>query len=146
MSFYLNVKIKLTILKINKYYLMIARLVTSKRMYSNIDNSMQGSLTSIIKNKLTEFFKPQHIQVECESQFHNVPKGTEKHFRVQICSDKFNGLTQIQRHKIVFNILSEEMQNQIIHALRIEAKTPNEWDGQEQEKAPPCLGRGKSLK
>ncbi|KAL7079674.1 hypothetical protein ACQ4LE_001110 [Meloidogyne hapla] len=125
---------------------MIARIVTAKMMYSTIDNALHGPITSTLKNKLTEFFKPQHIQVECESQFHNVPKGTEKHFRVQICSDKFEGLTQIQRQRMINKILAEELKNQTIHALRIEAKTPNEWDGKEQEKAPPCLGGGKSVK
>uniref|UniRef100_A0A915MY83 Uncharacterized protein n=1 Tax=Meloidogyne javanica TaxID=6303 RepID=A0A915MY83_MELJA len=37
---------------------------------------------------------------------------------------------------MINKILAEELKNQTIHALRIEAKTPNEWDGKEQEKAP----------
>ncbi|CAK5033413.1 unnamed protein product [Meloidogyne enterolobii] len=47
---------------------------------------------------------------------------------------------------MINKILAEELKNQTIHALRIEAKTPNEWDGKEQEKAPVCLGGGKSVK
>jgi stress-induced morphogen len=89
-------------------------------------------------------FPPHHLVVECESQFHNVSRGAEKHFRVQICSEKFNGLSQLQRQRMVNKLLAEELQNQI-HALRIEAKTPEEWNGQEQAPAPKCLGGGKSI-
>ena len=41
-------------------------------------------------------FQPVHLEVECESHLHNVPKGTEIHFRVQIVSDQFEGLSQLQ--------------------------------------------------
>uniref|UniRef100_A0A1I7SG21 Uncharacterized protein n=1 Tax=Bursaphelenchus xylophilus TaxID=6326 RepID=A0A1I7SG21_BURXY len=41
-----------------------------------------------------EHFKPVHVEVECESQ-HNVPMGVEIEFRVQIASDKFDGLSKI---------------------------------------------------
>ncbi|CAD5225228.1 unnamed protein product [Bursaphelenchus xylophilus] len=37
---------------------------------------------------------PVHVEVECESQ-HNVPMGVEIEFRVQIASDKFDGLSKI---------------------------------------------------
>ena len=36
---------------------MIARIVTAKMTYSNIDSALQGPITLALKNKLTEFFK-----------------------------------------------------------------------------------------
>uniref|UniRef100_A0A1I7SN61 DUF3444 domain-containing protein n=1 Tax=Bursaphelenchus xylophilus TaxID=6326 RepID=A0A1I7SN61_BURXY len=41
----------------------------------------------------SEHFKPVHAEVECEGQ-HNVPKGVEMEFRVQIASGKFDGLSK----------------------------------------------------
>lgn len=41
-------------------------------------------------------FQPTHLEVECESRLHNVPAGVEAHFRVQVVSDKFEGLSQLQ--------------------------------------------------
>lgn len=34
--------------------------------------------------------------MECESHLHNVPKGAEKHFRVQVVSDEFEGKRVIE--------------------------------------------------
>jgi hypothetical protein len=45
---------------------------------------------------------------------------------------------------MVNKLLVDELKTQI-HALRIEAKTPEEWDGKKQEPAPACLGGGKSV-
>ena len=56
-------------------------------MYANFDKFKLIYLLS---------FKPIHLEVECESQMHNVPKGVEIHFRVQIVSEKFENLTQLQ--------------------------------------------------
>uniref|UniRef100_A0A183CE78 BolA-like protein n=1 Tax=Globodera pallida TaxID=36090 RepID=A0A183CE78_GLOPA len=106
--------------------------------------SAEGPVTIALRQKLAAFFKPEHLEVECESRLHNVPKGAEKHFRVQIVSDKFNGLTQLQRQRMVNKLLADELREQI-HALRIEAKMPPEWKGEKQVLAPPCGGGGKSL-
>ncbi|KAI6180207.1 hypothetical protein M3Y98_00694900 [Aphelenchoides besseyi] len=108
-----------------------------------------GQLTRVIRQKLTDFFQPVHLEVECESRLHNVPSGclnlwafltcTEAHFRVQIVSDKFDGLKHLDRQRMVNKVLETEMQNGI-HAIRIDAKKPGEYHGQSQVKPPACGG------
>ncbi|VDK81699.1 unnamed protein product, partial [Cylicostephanus goldi] len=53
--------------------------------------TVEGPVAASIRKKLEETFSPSHLKVVCESYMHRVPKGTEKHFRVQIVSDKFEG-------------------------------------------------------
>ncbi|VDP03994.1 unnamed protein product [Heligmosomoides polygyrus] len=60
---------------------------------------------------------------------HNVPKGSEKHFRVQI------------RHRMVNNCLADELAGPV-HALRIDAIPPSKWAGQKTHPSPACLGGG----
>lgn len=47
------------------------------------------------------------------------------HFRVRIVSREFAGLRTLQRHQLVYRSLADLMQTDI-HALSIEAKTPEE--------------------
>lgn len=54
------------------------------------------------------YFQPAHLEVECESRLHNVPAGTEAHFRVQIVSDKFEGLSQLQVNNFLYFLFKTE--------------------------------------
>ena len=45
-------------------------------------NTTSGPITSSIETKLTEAFKPIHLDIINESYMHNVPKGSETHFKV----------------------------------------------------------------
>lgn len=74
---------------------------------------------------------------------HNVPKGSETHFKVLIVSDQFEGVPLIKRHRNVNSILADEL-NRGVHALSIVAKTPAQWEQNPQTvKSPPCLGGNK---
>lgn len=42
-----------------------------------------------IKKKLIDFLNPSYIEVINESYMHNVPKGSETHFKVIVVSDLF---------------------------------------------------------
>uniref|UniRef100_A0A914DTU8 BolA-like protein 1 n=1 Tax=Acrobeloides nanus TaxID=290746 RepID=A0A914DTU8_9BILA len=106
-----------------------------------MSSTSTGPVSTTIRQKLTEFFNPTHLEVECESHLHNVPKGAEKHFRVQIISDKFEGLSTLQRQRLVNKALAEELKTSV-HALRIEARIPSEYEGQKQVDPPRCLGGG----
>ena len=74
---------------------------------------------------------------------HNVPKGSETHFKVVVVSEKFKEMKNlVQRHRAVNEILSEELSNGV-HALSIVAKTPEQWDDQTSkvvEPSPQCRG------
>lgn len=43
-----------------------------------------------IRKKLSESLTPHHLDVLNESYMHNVPKGSETHFKVVVVSDKFD--------------------------------------------------------
>jgi stress-induced morphogen len=49
-----------------------------------------------IRKKLTESLNPVHLDILNESQMHNVPPGSETHFKVVVVSDKFDNLSLIK--------------------------------------------------
>ena len=102
---------------------------------------MQNVISTSIRNKLTNVFKPLHLQIINESYMHNVPPGSETHFKVVVVSDMFKNLTLIKRHRLVQETVSEELQNGV-HALSIIAKTPDQWESSDQnvEASPACRG------
>jgi BolA protein len=98
-----------------------------------------------IEQKLRAQFAPLHLEVNNESHMHDVPQGSESHFRVVLVSQQFEGKPLIQRHRAVNAILDQEIKGQI-HALALHTMTPDEWfaKGGEAPESPPCLGGGKS--
>ena len=52
-------------------------------------------------------------------------EGTETHFSVKIVASCFEGLSLVQRHKMIYTLLASEMSNGI-HALSLDTKTPTE--------------------
>ncbi len=54
-----------------------------------------------IEKILRAHFAVQHLEVINESSQHNVPAGSESHFKVVIVSAKFNGLPLMARHRDV---------------------------------------------
>ncbi|SHG12243.1 BolA protein [Microbulbifer donghaiensis] len=99
------------------------------------------SLAEKIEQKLTAAFAPEYIEVQCESHMHNVPAGSEMHFRVVLVSDVFTPLRKVQRHQKIYAALAEEMAGPI-HALALHTYSPEEWEGAAPQ-SPQCLGGGK---
>lgn len=102
------------------------------------------SLQNVIEEKLNQAFSPQYLLVENESHMHNVPAGSEMHFKVQIVSDDFNEQMLLKRHRSVNKVLEEELAGPI-HALSIHTFTKDEWQQRNGQvaKSPPCQGGGK---
>ena len=99
------------------------------------------NLQKIIEEKLVAAFSPDYLLVENESHMHNVPAGSEMHFKVQLVSDKFADESLIKRHRAVNKVLEQELAGPI-HALSIHAFSQIEWDkknGQVSD-SPPCHG------
>ncbi|KAM3872964.1 bolA-like protein 1 [Diretmus argenteus] len=93
-----------------------------------------------ITTKLTNALTPEHLEVHNESHMHAVPPGSESHFRVLVVSPQFGGLSLIQRHRLVNEALREELST-CVHALAIQAKTPEQWGSNPSlAKSPPCMG------
>ncbi|KAJ8354582.1 hypothetical protein SKAU_G00221490 [Synaphobranchus kaupii] len=98
---------------------------------------------SAIRAKLTQALEPHHLEVMNESHMHAVPPGSESHFRVLVVSGRFDGLSLLQRHRLVNEALREELST-LVHALAIQAKTPQQWDSNPSlAKSPPCMGGSK---
>ncbi|XP_028327072.1 bolA-like protein 1 [Gouania willdenowi] len=96
-----------------------------------------------IRTKLSESLCPDHLEVHNESHMHAVPPGSESHFRVLVVSGRFEGLSLLQRHRLVNEALREELSGRV-HALAIQAKTPQQWEGNPTlAKSPPCMGGSK---
>ncbi|CAL8259068.1 unnamed protein product [Boreogadus saida] len=96
-----------------------------------------------IRTKLTGALVPAHLEVHNESHMHAVPPGSESHFRVLVVSASFDGLSLIQRHRLVNEALREELSS-CVHALAIQAKTPAQWGSNPSvAKSPPCMGGSK---
>ena len=94
---------------------------------------------SAIETKLSTL-GPQFLRVENESHRHNVPPGSESHFKVTVVSQQFNDKTLLARHRIVNEILSLELSGGV-HALALHTLTPREWaDNDAVADSPPCLG------
>jgi stress-induced morphogen len=49
--------------------------------------------------------------------------GGGDHFRAEVVSDRFQGLTRIEQHKLVYSIFGSEVGGPI-HALSIKTSTP----------------------
>ena len=99
-----------------------------------------GPISQSIHGKLSAKFSPSHLEIINESYMHNVPRGSETHFKVLIVSEQFRDTKLIARHRMVNESLSEELQSGV-HALSILAKTPEQWSqGQTVEKSPACRG------
>ena len=103
------------------------------------------SIQAGIEDKLKHYFQPSHLEVINESGNHNVPPGSESHFKVIIVSDEFEGKNLLSRHRLVNKILAEELQNKI-HALALHTYTEQEWYDQNEyaPQSPPCLGGSKT--
>jgi BolA protein len=85
-------------------------------------------ITEQIKLRLTEAFQPEKIVVTDNSAAHAGHAGAEKgggHYHVAIVSSKFEGHTLVKRHQLIYQALGDLMKQQI-HALGIDALTPNE--------------------
>ena len=103
------------------------------------------SIAAAIEEKLLSAFSPLHLDVINESNNHNVPPGSESHFKVTIVSKEFEDERLIKRHRAVNSVLSEELAEKI-HALALHTYIPEEW--QELRKlspdSPNCMGGSKS--
>ncbi|XP_007485419.1 bolA-like protein 1 [Monodelphis domestica] len=107
----------------------------------------EGPVEAAIRAKLEQALCPEVLEIRNESSGHAVPPGSETHFRVAVVSSRFEGLSYLQRHRLVHAALSEELAGPV-HALAIQARTPAQWKENPQlDVSPACLGgRKKDLR
>lgn len=99
------------------------------------------SIQDLIENKLSAELNPLHLEVLNESSNHNVPAGSESHFKVILVTDDFEGDRLLQRHRRVNLILADELEHHI-HALALHTYTAKEWKEKHGDTpmSPPCQG------
>lgn len=78
-----------------------------------------------IREKLTEAFSPEMLNVLDESEQHRGHggwrEGGETHFKVEIRSHAFDDMTRVARQRAVYAVLKEEL-DQSIHALALDVQ------------------------
>jgi BolA protein len=102
------------------------------------------NMLQTITKKLDEAFSPEHLEVINESHMHNVPEGSESHFKVVIVSDQFKDKLPLARHRLVNKALEAELSGGI-HALALHTLTMEEWfEKGKAPESPLCEGGGKN--
>lgn len=119
---------------------------------------MDGPRQKLMHQKLTTRLNPLHLELVNESYKHNVPPGSETHFKVCILylfqlnrkkvvavSAEFEGLSLIQQHRLVQSVLEEDLATGV-HALAIKTLTPAKWEVSPENASlttPNCMGGSK---
>ena len=89
---------------------------------------MNDDRVAMIRRELEAKFAPTELLVKDQSHLHAGHEGAKDgrgHFDVTIVSGEFEGQNRIQRHRMVYDALTELLATDI-HALRIRALTPTE--------------------
>jgi BolA family transcriptional regulator, general stress-responsive regulator len=89
-------------------------------------NTLQMNATEI-QSRLQSSLAPSHIEVDDDSHLHAGHAGARegRHFTVRLTSARFDGLTRVARHRLVYDSLGS-LAEQGVHALAIVAKSPSE--------------------
>lgn len=98
-------------------------------------STVEGPIQKCIHEKLVKEFNPSFLKIANDSHKHSAHHGmrgasnvTESHFRIEIVSDKFNGKNQPSRHRLIYNLLDEEIKEKGVHAIQMKTKTPEEYE------------------
>jgi BolA protein len=87
------------------------------------------SIESALREKLMVGLEPVRLDVINESEMHaghrSSPGTGESHFRVLIVSDKFTGQSRVARHRMVNQLIAEELAGGL-HALALATYAPGE--------------------
>jgi BolA protein len=84
-----------------------------------------------IEEKLRDALSATHVVVLDESALHAGHAGARPgagHFRALVVSDRFEGKSRLERQRLVYAALDDEMGTQI-HALSMSTLTRDEWRG-----------------
>lgn len=94
-----------------------------------------------IESRLRSGLAPTELALADESAMHAGHAGAASgggHYRLRIVSPRFAGVARIARHRLVYDSLSDLMQG-AIHALAIEALTPDEAPGPVRSSRTPAM-------
>ena len=72
--------------------------------------------TDDLKNRIEQALPGANVQVEDLN-------GGGDHFRAEVVSDRFEGLSRIEQHKLIYDVFGNEIGG-AIHALSLKTSTP----------------------
>ena len=87
----------------------------------------QGVTSERLAQVLQDALAPEAIEVQDDSHLHAGHAGARegRHFTVRLVSPRFEGLSRVARHRLVYDA-ARTLIAEGIHALAIEARTPAE--------------------
>jgi len=83
---------------------------------------------AMIRARLEQNLPVQRLEVRDDSHRHAGHAGAKAgggHYHVRVVSEAFNEQSVLQRHRMIYDALGDAMRNDCIHALSIEALTPD---------------------
>jgi BolA protein len=83
-----------------------------------------------ITDRITKAISPNSLEIINESHLHAGHQesfdGTgETHLRIKVVADKFEGMSRVDRHRVINALVAEEIALGL-HAIAIEARAPSE--------------------
>ncbi|KAF8428299.1 bola domain-containing protein [Tirmania nivea] len=103
-------------------------------------STMATPIEDALRQKITTALAPTKLVIHNDSHLHAHHKAMvgntsrETHFRLEVTSAKFEGLRLPARHRLVYDLMKEEMQREGgLHALQMKTRTEEE-DGREEER------------
>jgi len=86
---------------------------------------MPSNRQTMIQQQLEAALTPVSLNIIDESHLHAGHGAKGGHYRLHIVADAFTGKSLLQRHRLVYDAL-QNLMNSEIHALSIQAKSPND--------------------
>lgn len=87
------------------------------------------SVAQRIRNKLDAAFGPERLDIVDDSASHaghaGARPGGESHFRLEITAAAFAGKTRVERQRMVYAVLADELAGPV-HALEVRARVPGD--------------------
>lgn len=90
---------------------------------------MEANRTERLRERLQAELSPTVLEITDDSHLHAGHAGAASggsHYSVKIVSEKFQGLTLVMRHRLVYDAVHEMINKAEIHALAITALAPSE--------------------
>ncbi|KAK6536619.1 hypothetical protein TWF281_000846 [Arthrobotrys megalospora] len=112
-------------------------MIRLRRLLSTMAAASPTPMEDIIRRKITETLNPVYLEIYNDSHkhAHHAPMrgvtSKETHFRLEIISEAFEKKTQMARHRSIYALLKDEMNEEGgIHALQLKTRTPKEAEEQ----------------
>jgi BolA family transcriptional regulator, general stress-responsive regulator len=88
----------------------------------------EHAVTQQLRDRITLKLQPLQLKLLDESHLHAGHAGAQggaRHYRAQIVTPQFSGLSRVERHRLVYSAL-EDLMPHPIHALALELMAPEE--------------------